>query len=143
MRGRAWLVIALWCVVTPGCGDTSMCPAPKYGWYALGDGVDFSVYSLATDPGGELLAAGLFDGPCDSTTHCMARWNGERWANPWFCFKAIWGWPTIMEMMAYGPFVAAVGSFTRINAREIQFVSLWDGTDWQLLAVLLSAPRRS
>ena len=55
-------------------------PITDDDWSALGAGVNYYVFSLACDSGGNLYAGGMFS--CAGDTDCVgiAKWDGNAWS---------------------------------------------------------------
>lgn len=102
-------------------------------WSALGslgsNGVNNTVYALATDNSGNLYVGGAFTIAGGSAAYYIARWDGSNW----------YTLGTGMNQVVYALAVDssgglyAAGSFTSAGGTPAAYIARWDGSSWSAL----------
>ena len=120
-------------------------------WAAMGNGVNSSVWALATADNGDVYAGGDFTAACGNlacnsgniTTQRIAKWNGSTWSPLGFGL----GSGRVQTIAVDGSDVYAGGGFTRtcINSAcsgsgpLVRQVAKWDGAAWSALTFGVSS----
>lgn len=118
-------------------------------WYALGEGLNGEVLSLAvyddgSGGGSELYASGSFSRSGEVTVRSVAKWDGESWLP---LGNGVSG--RVFAMTVYddgsGPALFVGGEFARADANNliVNHIAKWDGVNWSALGNGTSATVRA
>jgi hypothetical protein len=101
----------------------------KRGWQTALPGKAWKrVLAMALDRGGNILAAGEFDGDSTSGSRGFALWNGASWRD----FDCGGGKVATMAVDASGDVVAG-GAFTSIGGVAAKSIARWNGAVWSAI----------
>src|SRR5262245_56486529 len=124
-----------------GRGVAAWDPAST-AWSRFGSGLrDASgigrVSALATLPGGDLVAAGVFRLNGNPAFEGVARWDGTSWSPLRGATGLALTNVTALRMLPNGDLVAGV-TFIQANYATGNGVALWNGTEWALIGGLFT-----
>ncbi len=98
-------------------------------WSGLSPGLNRDLYTITSDAGGNLYAAGSFLSAGGVTVNGIAKWNGVSWS----AVGAELGWyVNLLTTDASGNLYAA-GTFSTIGGIAANNVARWNGTSWSAL----------
>lgn len=105
-------------------------------WHNVGAGFDHAdrrlatVFALAGDGGGGIVAGGDFDRAGSAASPYLARWDGTEWAP---LAKDAPDGPVRTVHRRAGQHIVG-GSFQKIGSLPLRGAALWDGSNWQPLS---------
>jgi hypothetical protein len=113
---------------------------PTRTWFAMGSGVDSTVYAITILPNGTLYAGGEFIHAGGLLSGHIAKWDGVAWSglssDPGeIVFGNVYALAVSQSGMLY-----AGGSFARAGEAEANNVAIWNGTRWDALGSGVGGP---
>jgi hypothetical protein len=101
-------------------------------WQQLGDAFDDYVQTMQVLPGGDLYAAGSFDGDITATTTLskIARWDGSAWVG---VGGGINEFGRISASTVWDGKLVVVGQFDEVGSAAAGSIAIWDGSTWDTL----------
>lgn len=107
-------------------------------WSELGSGVSANgaplpisfVYSLVTEPSGDLLVGGVFNAAGSVPANNVARWNGTGWSA---LGTGVDNWAYCILRLPNGD-VYTTGLMASAGGVPASYIARWDGTHWSSLS---------
>jgi len=135
LDGSGALLVGGWFVQAGGQPAFSIARWDGAGWSAFAMGVggavysDWTVYSLATLPNGDIIAGGRFELASGVVVDNIARWDGA-----WHAVSGGAAGPVRALVVTPGGELFAGGTFSRVGGEFVNNIGRWDGSSWSTLA---------